>query len=213
MVFYLGFLWSRDFQLLIEIVIGSAFCLLIFRWLTRKILPRKAIKLVYGVIFLPLLILPLFRCCFKVPYVFCRVCPNKCPWGISRTFLFSAFLTLNLSGRFWCFYLCPFGTFQECQAQISKQNLKLPFPAGFLSYPVMLLTAWMYSLTLLGSQIVTYFSAGYYNWVITTTAVAASILAIAFFIPKFWCRCFCPVGIIADLTGALRGLVRKVGME
>jgi polyferredoxin len=197
---YLGFFWSRNFQILLKIIFASAFCLLIFRWLTHRALPKKTLKLVYGIIFLPLLILPVFRCCFKVPYVFCRICPNKCPWGISRTFIFSAFLTLNLSGRFWCFYLCPFGTFQECQVQIAKQNFRLPFRAGFLSYPVLLLTVWMYSLTLLGSQIVAYFAAGYYEWVGTTVFVALSILAAAFVIPKFWCRCFCPVGVIAELT-------------
>jgi hypothetical protein len=202
--YYLRFLWSRNFQLLIKIVFASAFCLLIFRWLTHRVLPKKITKLVYGIIFLPLLILPVFRCCFKVPYVFCRVCPNKCPWGMSRTFIFSAFLTLNLSGRFWCFYLCPFGTFQECQAQISRQNFKVPFRTGFLSYPILLLTVWMYSLTLLGSQIVIYFMAGYYEWVGTTVFIAASILITTFFIPKFWCRFFCPVGIIAELFSGIR---------
>lgn len=206
---YLGFLWSRNFQLIIKIVFASAFCLLIFRWLTHKALPKKAIKLVYGIIFLPLLILPIFRCCFKVPYVFCRVCPNKCPWGISRTFIFSAFLALNLSGRFWCFYLCPFGTFQECQVQISKQNIRSPFRTGFLSYPVMFITAWMYFLTLYGSQIVIYFAAGYYEWMTTTVFVALSILIAAFFIPKFWCRFFCPVGIIAELASGLRRRLHK----
>lgn len=200
----LAFLWSRNFQLLIKVVFASALCLLIFRWITNKALPRNIIKLVYGAIFLPLIILPVFRCCFKVPYVFCRICPNKCPWGISRTFIFSAFLTLNLSGRFWCFYLCPFGTFQECQAQISKQNLKLPFQTGFVAYPALLLTAWMYSLTLLGSQMAVYFTAGYYEWMGTTVFVAAMILIAAFFIPRFWCRLFCPVGIIAELFSGLR---------
>lgn len=199
-LFYLGFLWSRNFQLLLKLVFASAFCLLIFRSFFRRQLPQVILKTVYGVILLPLLILPVFRCCFKVPYVFCRACPSKCPWGISRTFIFSSFLILNLSGRFWCFSLCPFGTFQECQAMISKQNIKLPLPAFFLSYPVLLSTAWMYSLTLFGSQMIAYFAAGYYEWVDTTVFAAALILTIAFFIPKFWCRCFCPIGVIAELT-------------
>ena len=199
-----SFLWGRDFQLLIKIVLVLALCLLLFRLISRRSLPRKVMKLIYGVILLPVIILPVFRCSFKVPYVFCRICPNKCPWGISRTFIFSAILTMNLSGRFWCFYLCPFGTFQECQVQISKQNLKVPFRIGFLSYPALLLTAWMYSLTLLGSQMAVYFAAGYYVWMERTVFAALAIITAAFFIPKFWCRFFCPVGIIAELTSILR---------
>lgn len=202
--YHLAFLWGRHFQILIKVIFTSAFCILIFRLITRRPLPQKTIKAVYGILLLPLLLLPVFRCCFKVPYVFCRVCPDKCPWGISRTFLFSAFITLNLSGRFWCYFLCPFGTFQECQTRVSRVNIEFPFSSNLLAYPILLLTGWAYSLTLLGSQVVVYFAFGYYNWVGLTVFIAFPIIASAFFIPKFWCRFFCPFGAIAELFSVLR---------
>ncbi|MFH1199125.1 MAG: 4Fe-4S binding protein [Candidatus Omnitrophota bacterium] len=209
-LYYLSFFRSRGFQITIKIAIVLAFCLLIFRWFTKRVLPQNALKLVYGVIFLPLILLPVFRCYFKVPYVFCRACPNKCPWGISRAFILSAFFALNLSGKFWCFFLCPLGTFQESQAQISKQNIKLSFHSGWLAYLVLIIVAWMYFLALAGPHVVSYFFAGQYDWMKITVGIAILILAIAFFIPRFWCRYFCPVSTIADLVLDLRSYLYKI---
>ncbi|MFA6142044.1 MAG: 4Fe-4S binding protein [Candidatus Omnitrophota bacterium] len=203
-IYRLRFLWSNNFQLLVKIAIILAFCFLIFQLLTRKMSIRWILKLIYGMIFIPILLLPVFRCYFKVPYVFCRVCPDRCPWGMSRAFVFSSFLILNLSGRFWCTSLCPFGAFQNCQTQISKQNFKLPLRDYFSVYMVLLLTAWMYSLTLSGSQALAYFESVGYKWMGVTVFIAALILIAAFFIPRFWCRYFCPVGAIAELISGLK---------
>ena len=68
-----------------------------------------------------------------------------------------------------------------------------------LSYPVLTLTGWMYSLTLLGSSLVACFEIGYYAWIGTTVLAAALIFTAAFFVPKFWCRYLCPVGAVAEL--------------
>ena len=101
---------------------------------TRRLLFQTALKFVYGIIFLPLLLLPIFRCYFKVPYIFCSVCPAQCPWGISRLLVFNTAILFNLSGKFWCVNICPFGTFQECQAQISPKRFKLSPWIGFFAY-------------------------------------------------------------------------------
>ena len=204
---YLNFFWSESFQVLIKVIIALAFLLILVRWLTKKTLPQKALKLVFGIILLPLLILPVFRCSFKVPYVFCRVCPTRCPWGISRTFLFSSFLSLNVFGNFWCTSCCPVGTFQECQTQVSKWHLKLPSWISLTSYLALLLTLGMYFLSLSG-RAQGYFQVGYYEWVGLTVSVAGLIMVAAFFIPKFWCRYFCPVGSIAGLTSSLRKRIK-----
>ncbi|MCX5679576.1 MAG: 4Fe-4S binding protein [Candidatus Omnitrophica bacterium] len=161
-------------------------------------------KLVYGIILLPVIILPAFRCSFKVPYVFCRVCPTECPWGMLRTVIFSGALFLNLFGRFWCTYLCPLGTIQERQARISKWNFKLPSWAGYSAYIVLILTIGIYSLSLAGSSLVGYFEAGYYIFIWKTMFAASAIFATAFFIPMFWCRYMCPVGTIAGICETIR---------
>ncbi len=209
-LYLFSFLYRGAFQVVIKIIIILAFCSLIFRWFSKRPLPKKVLKLICGVIFLPLILLPVLRCYFKVPYVFCRICPHKCPWGMLRTFILSSFFTLNLSGRFWCFYLCPLGTFQECQAQISKQNVKLSFRPGLVAYPALILTVGMYFLTLEWPQGATYFSVGHYSWIKITVFTASLIFAAAFFIPRFWCRYFCPVGTIADLISYLRSSLYRV---
>ncbi len=111
----LYFLCRPPFSVFMRVFCIILFSLLILQWLSKKLMPRDWLKLIGGIIFLPVLLLPALRCYFKVPYVFCRSCPDKCPWGISRTIFFSTFVGLNLSGRFWCTAFCPLGTFQECQ--------------------------------------------------------------------------------------------------
>ena len=202
--YFLRLLWNRSFLAFLKILLITAFGLWVLKWITHKFLPQKWLKWIYGVLFLPVLLLPVFRCYFKVPYVFCRVCPNKCPWGILRSMAFPAFLLLNLSNRFWCTALCPFGTFQECQAQISPKRFKLPLWAELFAYLVLLLVTGMYLLTLFGSPWVKFFEIGRYAWVEVSVGVGTVILGAAFFIPKFWCRYFCPVGTIDDVVTGFR---------
>jgi polyferredoxin len=52
----------------------------------------------------------------------------------------------------------------------------------------------------MGSYTIAFFEAGSYDWMTTTVCIAALILIVAFFVPKFWCRYACPVGAIAKLT-------------
>jgi len=207
-VSYLGFLWSYPFRFLIYVACAAALFILLIRLFTRRTLFQKAMKLVYGIIFLPLVLLPVFMCYFKVPYVFCDVCPTQCPWGISRTFVFNTALLLNLSGRFWCVNLCPFGTFQECQTQISKRNFTLPSWVNLSGYAILFLFMGMYYLALLGSGALIYFEIGRYGWVVTTASVALLIIIAAFFIPRFWCRYACPVGTIAKLTSGFSRFIQ-----
>ncbi len=206
---YLDFLWSYQFRLLIYLACAVALFILVFQLFTRRLLLQKALKLVYGIIFLPLLLLPIFRCYFKVPYVFCDVCPGQCPWGISRTFIFNAALIFNLSGKFWCVNLCPFGTLQEGQTQISKRNFLLPSWVNLLSYLTLFLFIGMYCLAFIGSAALTSFEIGRYGWVAITASAALLIIIISFLISRFWCRFLCPVGTIAKMTSSFSRFIQK----
>lgn len=201
---FLRFLWSGSFLGFLRILLVAAFGLWALKRLTRKGLPQKWLKWIYGILFLPVLLLPVFRCYFKVPYIFCRACPHKCPWGLLRGVAFPAFLILNLSNKFWCTALCPLGTFQECQAQISPRRFKLPLWSELFAYIVLLLVTGMYFLTLFASSGLEFFEMGRYAWVEVSVIVAFVILAAAFFIPKCWCRYFCPVGTIDNAISSFR---------
>ena len=121
-----------------------------------------------------------------------------------RTFAFSSFILLNLSGKFWCSGLCPFGAFQESQAAFLKQNFKLPAWTTVLVYIVLAVVAGMYLLTLFAPRWTEFFDLGRYAWVGGTALAALGVLAVSFFIPKFWCRYLCPVGAIAELSSNLK---------
>ncbi|MFH0984080.1 MAG: 4Fe-4S binding protein [Candidatus Omnitrophota bacterium] len=210
---FLRHLWDRPFLMSLKILLIVAAALWILKWVKHKVLPERWLKWVYGILFLPVLLLPIFRCYFKVPYIFCRVCPHKCPWGILRSFAFPAFLFLNLSNKSWCTVLCPFGTFQECQAQVSPKRLKLPSWASLSAYFFLFLAAGLYLLTLVDASWVEFFEGGHYSWMEVTVGVALLILGVAFFIPKFGCRYFCPVGTIDRMVTDLRCVPNKPHKE
>lgn len=201
---YLRFFWGRPFLRFLQGLLIAAFGLLVWKRFTRKPWPQRWLQWIYGIAFLPVVLLPVFRCYFKVPYVFCRACPHPCPWGILRVTGFPAFLLLNLSNRSWCTSLCPFGTFQECQTRICAKRFALPSWVECSAWILLLLTAGVYLLTLFGSPWTEFFEMKHYAWVETTLWAAAAILVLAFFIPKFWCRYFCPVGTIAEWTAGFR---------
>jgi len=202
----LYFLWRPPFSVFIRIFCITLFGFLLWKWFSKKLLLRDWLKLIGGIIFLPVLLLPVFRCYFKVPYVFCRCCPDKCPWGISRTIFFSTFIGLNFSGRFWCTTFCPFGTFQECQTQISNKHFKPFWQLGASSYAILLLVTGMYFLAFFGLRWTGLFELGVYAWAVVSVSVAVLIIGLAFFVPKPWCRYICPVGTIAELSFRLKHL-------
>ena len=204
----LYFLWRPPFSIFIRILCVTLFGFLILKWLSKKLLLRDWLKLIGGIIFLPVLLLPVLRCYFKVPYVFCRSCPDKCPWGISRTFFFSTFVGINLSGRFWCTTFCPFGTFQECQTQISNKHFKPFWQLGASSYVILFLVAGMYFLDFFGLRRIGLFGLGEYAWATMSVLAAILIIAVAFFVTKPWCRYICPIGTIAELSFRLKHLLK-----
>lgn len=207
---YFGFLWSRNYHFIILAALLAAFCLLVIRWIFRHQIFYKTKRLIFGIVFLPLLLFPLIRCYFKVPYVFCRVCPNQCPWGISRMFVFSGFVLLNLFGKFWCTGLCPFRTIQEWQAQILKRNPKLLSYLNLSVYVMLGLAFAAYLLTLYDpASALAYFGVGVYRWSVATSAILFLIIIAGFFIPKLFCRYVCPVGAIEVLTTAAKLKLRK----
>jgi polyferredoxin len=198
--YYFHFLWRGPFHLFIRILLVLAFAVPVFRWITHRAILQKPLKLIYGIIFLPLVLLPFLRCSFRVPFVFCSICPTKCPWGISRGFMVNSFIALNLFGKSWCSGYCPLGTYQECQSQISKRHFKLPLWGNALPYVILAFAGGLYVLTLVKPRAALSFLNGYYEWVGATAAIATAIFLLAFFIPKFWCRYFCPIGAIAQIT-------------
>jgi len=198
---YLSFLGSAPFGLWIRGACLAAFVFLLFKKVFR--LPPAAflIRLFFLVLFLPVILLPVFRCFFKVPFVFCRACPDRCPWGIFRTFILSSAVLVNLPlGRLWCSMLCPVGSFQQAQSQTVPWHVRLAPALAVTGYLFLLLVTGLYLLTVFHHPWVRIFETGWYAWGMVAVSVMVLILVGAFFIPRFWCRYFCPVGAVAELV-------------
>jgi polyferredoxin len=71
-------------------------------------------------------------------------------------------------------------------------------------YIIILLSAGAYLLIIFGKPWLKSFEIGLYTWTAGGIAAIALIFIAAFFVPKFWCRCFCPVGAIARLISKLK---------
>ncbi len=198
---YLSFLGERPFGLVLRGLCLAAFVFLLFKKVFEHRLAALLLRWLFILVFLPVILLPVFRCFFTVPFIFCRACPDRCPWGILRVSILSSAVLLNLPpGRMWCAHLCPLGTFQTAQAKVSPWRVKFARFAAASGYVFLLTVTVLYLLSLAGARWVRPFEIGWYEWGTAAVAVTAAILLGAFFIPRFFCRYVCPVGAVAELA-------------
>ncbi len=155
------------------------------------------------IIFLPFALFPFIRCYFKVPFIFCQACPRKCPFGNLRLFIIPAFLLKNLKDRHWCYKLCPVGTLQDWQGSLSGKRICLPGWISSIRYFFLAFTLFIV-ISLLYKPVQGFFFRGVYNLYLPTLAIFMLIFAASFFIPRFWCNCFCPVGTLSSLILKIR---------
>ncbi|MCK5283549.1 MAG: 4Fe-4S binding protein [Nanoarchaeota archaeon] len=199
--FWVNNWYSLQYYHIVYFFLIAMFIFIVFR--KNKFLKKALGYLKYPAffVFLPFALIPLIRCYFKVPYVFCRVCPRKCPWGELRPFIVPAFLLQNLDCRFWCFKLCPFGTLQDYQCRISKKRICLPkwvklVRYVFLAFTVFVVMALIFNLGKIEGG---FFFRGNFDFVLPTIIFSFVVLVLAFFIPRFFCNYFCPIGSFGDI--------------
>ncbi len=58
---------------------------------------------------------PLFRCFFKIPYLFCHVCPRQCAFGIYRKYIIITGTITNTGNWPFCHMTCPIGIMYDAQ--------------------------------------------------------------------------------------------------
>lgn len=118
-------------------------------------------------------------------------------------------IPLLTNKAFYCTYLCPYGAAQELAGKLSKRKIRItPRVMQYLMH----LREWLFGvllfLLLLGVSLdITYvepFSAFAYKsagWPILTLAILFVVLSI--FIPRAWCRFFCPTGQLLEFIRRL----------
>jgi len=115
-------------------------------------------------------------------------------------------------GNFYCGYLCPFGALQELIGDLRPGRLqsdprKRFWRYGrFAKYLLLFLFLLLFVITddfsvLYADPLITVFSAARDQ---LTTFFALSLLILAFFFRRFWCRNLCPAGAFLALLGGIR---------
>lgn len=202
------FFWSSNYA---YIIYAALILALIFIIGKKYLKNTKWLKYPYFLIFLPIAIFPALRCYFKVPYLFCRICPQQCPWGQIRNYTVPGFLILNLDKRFWCYKLCPFGTIQDYQSKICRYRVSMPnwlvnFRYLFLGFAITIVLATIFYLN---SSVNSILFRGNYLWSIWALIVVIIIFTLAFFIPRFWCNYICPIGSFSDIILKIKSKIKK----
>lgn len=141
------------------------------------------------------------------------------PFGWGTAFLLAAGVPLLvvIFGNVYCGYLCPFGAIQELVGDLRPAFLrtdpdKTAWAWGRLvKYLLLALVTVLFGATLQsslasGDPLVTVFAHERSRWII---CLAALLVVMAFFYPRFWCRNLCPAGAFLSLLSGLRP-VRKL---
>lgn len=168
---------------------------------------EKLLKISFFVVFSPFVFYAVFRCYFKIPYVFCHVCPRKCIFGHLRPYTIPAFLLLNIDKRSWCYKYCPMGFLQEAQSKAVNKKIKLPKFLNYFKYIILLFVIAAYFIilrniknpSLTGYDLYIYTFKNIFSFSLTVLIIAILILIISFFVHRFWCNYFCPVGTVSEL--------------
>lgn len=148
---------------------------------------------------------PLARCYFKVPYIFCHVCPRQCAFGILRPYAVPLMLVANLRGKFWCSVVCPLGTCQDPAPTIKR--VSLPSLARSVSWLVLLFIIFTYFAVDWSKSRTETPGFDWYNFMFLnrygiTAAVVLSILVFAITSLRWrrpFCNLLCPIGTVSQL--------------
>ena len=128
----------------------------------------------------------------------------------------SLLMTLVLGKNLYCSWLCPFGAIQEMVAKLGGISVRLDKKfvryVKYLSYFLTWL-ALMVIFTTSNGPLGSYEPFGTifgYQGVGAQWFILPVVILGSFVLPMFWCRFFCPVGVVLNLTGIVRRTVNRM---
>ncbi len=157
---------------------------------------NKIVRIISLLALTPLLSYPLLWCPYRLPYLYCLICPLRCGWGRMRGFIILGILLLNLRRDLYCSLLCPGGIIQDLQHKVRLKKFKLPKWTIHLKYIIL----GLFIVIILGC--VRYPSLLILRrWILYLICLA---FLISFFSHRFWCSNFCPVRVLSYIIRIIR---------
>lgn len=170
-------------------------------------------KIISFIIFAPLVIFPIFRCFFTIPYTFCRVCPRQCPFGQVRNVAVPGVLLMNLDNRYWCYRYCPFGTFQDYLYMIKSKKVALPSIFSYAGYIVLAVFTTFYFVAITSKAVsgdfYHYFFKNSFSFSIPIFVVFLLIALVSVFVHRTFCNHICPIGTVSESILKVEKKIRK----
>lgn len=160
---------------------------------------------------------PVFRCYFKIPYLFCHVCPRKCAFGFLRPYLIPAALIMNIEKRHWCYHGCPVGTLYAAQERLKTPSRRWAFVLWVSALAVLTFIVFAYFRVRRdfeqglssGTDWYTHFFNNQYATSVTVVGIALVLIVGSFWIPRLFCRGLCPLGNCSELILKLEKTISK----
>jgi len=156
---------------------------------------------------------------FSLPHIF-QIASLQAPFESNPyLIILGGFVILStiFFGPLWCAYLCPYAGLQELAGEIGKKRRWRPsaktmkiarelrwlivFAALVLYFPLRIRA---------GSEIEPFFHLFSKSWTGAGLLLAAFTLFASAFVPRFWCRFFCPTGAILILLSSHKQFFRRV---
>ena len=124
-------------------------------------------------------------------------------------------ITTLMGKNVYCYWMCPFGGMQEFATKIGGVSFRLNKKVTGAIKHLVYLFLWMALMIIFLTRnpamgayepFATLFSlrGSGIQWTLVTVALAGSFL-----IPRFWCRFFCPVGVILNRLARLKKRIKK----
>jgi len=198
----------RVFALLIVLLLGLAAAFFRgrrFRWL------------VYG---LSLAVIGVWlKTPLSLPHLF-QIASLQAPWQSNPGLIILCgfvILTTIFLGPLWCARLCPFAALQDAAFELGKKH-RWRLSPGVVRFARELRWVVVFAALVLyfplrirsGAEIEPFFHLFAAEWTAAGLALAAVTLLAAAFVPRFWCRFFCPTGAILILLSSHRRFFKRI---
>jgi hypothetical protein len=166
------------------------------------------LRLASFLVLLPVAALPIARCYFRIPYLFCHSCPRPCTFGLVRPYVVAGALLCNVGDHRFCERVCPLGHVQRSVGRMrGRPGLRIGRAGTVVRLATLVAVAVVY-FAVRGVSRATAEADGVFAWAFAggyvasaaTLAAASLIVAASFVVRRPFCEAVCPIGAASDLV-------------